>query len=116
MMSTCTVALLQVTSAGLDWAANLTNNPVIDTWQTWSPGGTRIACQTDRDGDFEIYVMNADGSGQTNLTNNPAAHDISPTWSPDGTQIFFRSDRGGERFDYKPYVMSADGSHVMPVE
>ena len=115
MTSTCTVALLQVTSAGLDWAANLTNNPAIDTSQAWSPDGTRIAFETDRDGDFEIYVMNADGSGQTNLTNNPAACDISPTWPPDGTQIFFRSDRGGERFDYKPYVMNADGSDVTGV-
>jgi len=61
-------------------------------------------------------MMNADGSAQTNLTNNPAANDISPTWSPDGTQIFFRSDRDGERFDYKPYVMNADGSGVSPVE
>jgi len=43
MMSTCTVALLQVTSAGLDWAANLTNNPAIDTSQAWSPEGTQIA-------------------------------------------------------------------------
>ena len=115
-MSTCTVALLQVTAAGLDWAANLTNNPAIHTLQPWSLDGMHIAFETDRDGDFEIYVMNADGSGQTNLTNNPAANDISPTWSPDGTQIFFRSDRDGERFDYKPYVMNADGSDVIPAD
>jgi TolB protein len=95
---------------------NLTNNPGIDTAQARSPDGTRIAFETNRDGDFEIYVMNADGSGQTNLTNNPAAYDIAPVWSPDGTQIFFQSDRDGERFEYKSYVMSADGSNVTPVE
>jgi len=77
---------------------------------------TRIAFETNRDGAFEIYVMNADGSGQTNLTNNPAAYDIAPIWSPDGTQIFLQSDRDGERFEYKSYVMSADGSNVTPVE
>jgi Tol biopolymer transport system component len=95
---------------------NLTNNPALDTSQAWSPDGTRIVFETDRDGDFEIYVMNADGSGQTNLTNNAAAYDINPSWSADGTQIFFRSDRGRERFDYKRYVMDADGSDVTPVE
>jgi len=51
--------------------------------------------------------MNADGSGQTNLTNDPAA-DLSPAWSPDGTKIAFNSDRGGGAQDI--YVMNADGS------
>jgi hypothetical protein len=44
-------------------------------------GGGVIAFQSDRDRQDEIYVMNADGSGETNLTNNPAA-DTKPTWSP----------------------------------
>ena len=67
-MSTCTVALLQVTSAGLDTAANLTNNPAIDTSQAWSPEGTRIAFETDRDGErfeYKPCVMNADGPDVT---------------------------------------------------
>jgi len=42
---------------------------------------TKIAFLSDRDGNNEIYVMNADGSEQTNLTNNPAS-DYSPSWSP----------------------------------
>ena len=95
---------------------NLTNNPAIDTSPAWSPDGTRIVFETNHDGDFEIYVMDADGSGQTNLTNNPAAYDIAPAWSPDGRQIIFRSDRDGDRFEYKPYVMNADGSQVTPLE
>ena len=41
----------------------------------------RTAFDSNRDGDYEIYVMNADGSGQTNLTNN-SAWDESPAWSP----------------------------------
>ena len=48
---------------------------------TESGGGTQIAFMSDRDGNGEIYVMNADGSGQTNLTNNPA-YDDEPAWSP----------------------------------
>jgi hypothetical protein len=42
---------------------------------------TKIAFHSNRDGNAEIYVMNADGSEQTNLTNNPA-HDMFPSWSP----------------------------------
>jgi Tol biopolymer transport system component len=47
----------------------------------WSPDGSRIAFESYRDGNFEIYVMNADGSGQTRITNN-TANDESPDWSP----------------------------------
>jgi len=46
-----------------------------------SPDGTRIAFQTDRDGNVEIYVMNADGSAETNLTNDPA-DDFQPYFQP----------------------------------
>jgi hypothetical protein len=95
---------------------NLTNNPAIDTSPSWSPDGGRIAFETDRDGDFEIYIMNPDGSEQTNLTNSPAAYDITPVWSADGGQISFRSDRDGQRFEYRSYVMDADGSNVTPLE
>jgi Tol biopolymer transport system component len=51
-------------------------------------------------------VMNADGSGQTNLTNN-AAWDYGPAWSPDGSKIAFTSSRDG---DSEIYVMNPDGS------
>jgi hypothetical protein len=68
----------------------------------------RIAFASDRDGNFEIYVMNADGSGVTRLTNNPA-DDRFPSWSPDGKRIAFTSDRDGNR---EIYVMNADGSGV----
>ena len=44
-------------------------------------GGGKVAFLSDRDGNLEIYVMNADGSNQTRLTNNPAM-DIAPSWGP----------------------------------
>ena len=72
-----------------------------------SPGENgKIAFTSTRDGNYEVYVMNADGSGQANLTNN-AAVDYEPSWSPDGTQIAFISDRDGNG---EVYVMNADGS------
>ena len=60
----------------------LTDNYADDFMHSWSPDGTRIAFGSNRDGNGEIYVMNADGSGQTRLTNNPA-EDAVPAWSPE---------------------------------
>ena len=77
------------------------------TVSTPSPVG-RIAFTSSRDGNNEIYVMNADGSGVTRLTDNPAA-DQDPAWSPDGTRLAFTSTRDGNA---EIYVMNADGSGV----
>ena len=54
----------------------------------------------------DIYVMNANGSGEAALTTNPAS-DNAPAWSPDGTRIAFASTRDGNS---EIYVMNADGS------
>jgi len=50
----------------------LTHSPYGDIEPAWSPDGGRVAFQSNRDGNSEIYVMNADGTGQHNLTQNPA--------------------------------------------
>lgn len=66
----------------------------------------KIAFVSARDGNDEIYIMNSDGSEQTNLSNSPA-NEWFPSWSPDGNKIVFMSDRTGH---FEIYVMNADGS------
>ncbi|HEY9283827.1 MAG TPA: DUF4214 domain-containing protein, partial [Pyrinomonadaceae bacterium] len=74
----------------------------------------RVLFTSQRDGNAEIYVMNGDGTGLTNLTNNPA-QDVTPVWSPDGTRIAFSSTRtgpGNTGGHTNIYVMDADGGNV----
>src|SRR5207237_1385985 len=67
----------------------LTNTPGNDAAPAWSPDGSKIAFSSTRDGNHEIYVMNAtDGSGLVRLTND-ALWDDHPAWSPDGSKIAF---------------------------
>ena len=68
---------------------------------------SRIVFTSRRDGNNEIYVMDADGGNQENLTNHPA-YDADPAWSPDGTKIAFVSRRDGVS---QIYVMGADGKN-----
>lgn len=62
---------------------------------TWSPDGTQLVFDSDRSGNREIWVVNADGTGLRNLTDD-AATDMEPTWSPDGSTITWTSSRSGE--------------------
>ena len=76
-----------------------------------APKTEKIAFSSNRKGNWEIYIMNPDGSRQERLTRNGAG-DYSPVWSPTGEQILFVSDRNGFR---DLYVMDADGSRVRRV-
>ncbi|MFC2006008.1 PQQ-binding-like beta-propeller repeat protein [Chloroflexota bacterium] len=67
----------------------------------------KIAFVSDRDGDEEIYIMDTDGSGLTQLTNNSEV-DRDPRWSPDGSKIAFWSQRDGNS---EIYVMNSNGSN-----
>lgn len=93
----------------------LTDGEGFDSHGVWAPVSTtstapavngEIAFASDLDGDFEIWLMNADGSSPHQLTDNPAA-DLSPAWSPDGSRLAFISNRDGND---ELYTMNADGS------
>ena len=86
----------------------LTDTPGENKLPAWSPDGAKLAFQSNRNrwptlpdyvplgydpvefGDFEIYLMSIDGSGQINLTNNPREDDSFPAWSRDGHLVFSR--------------------------
>ena len=70
--------------------------------------GAQIAFTSFRDGNGEIYVMDADGGNLRNLTRNPAL-DYAPAWSPDGGSIAFTSNRDG---NFEIYVMDAKGRNL----
>ena len=73
---------------------------------TWSPDGRQIAFASNRDGNWEIYRMNVDGSNLVNLTND-AQQDNFPAWSPgDGSYIAFMTDRDG---NWEIYRMNTEG-------
>jgi Tol biopolymer transport system component len=101
------IFVINVDGTGL---TNLTHNSTHQDWRpAWSPDGTRIPFQSNRDGNNEIYVMNADGSNPVRLTfdNHP---DQEPDWSPDGNKIVFDSNRDG---NLEIWVMNADGTDEM---
>ena len=68
----------------------------------------QIAFFSARDGNSEIYVMDADGKNQRRLIHHPA-DDGLPSWSPDGQKIAFSSDRNGGKIQI--YVMDSDGKN-----
>jgi TolB protein len=87
-----------VTSPGSDWGV------------AWSPDGGRLAFTSDQGGDQGVYVVNADGSGERQLTDLPEASAIRPAWSPDGTRLSFVV-HDGEQWDV--WVVNADGSGLL---
>jgi Tol biopolymer transport system component len=73
---------------------------------TWSPDSAKIAFSSNRNGSYEIYVMNRDGSGVQQLTHGSKAGCRHPTWSPDGREIAFSTG-----WNEAIYVMNANGSN-----
>ncbi len=90
----------------------LTNNGNVNAQPAWSPDGTKIAFIrfTRRQTNLTIWVMNADGSGQTQLTTEAQGDSGTPGWAPNGSMIvFYRWTGVGDDNDI--WVMDADGSN-----
>jgi hypothetical protein len=85
----------------------LTQDTVASEFEgAFSPDGTRIAFVSDRGGNAELYVMNADGSGVQRLTSTPATEG-SPSWVPNGRSIVYTSDATGHT---QVWIINVDGS------
>ena len=78
---------------------------------SFSPDGSEILFAANHDGDLEIFVVNADGSDQRQLTDNDG-QDFFPSWSPDGNTIVFSSDRSGA---VELFLMDTDGGNQRPL-
>lgn len=77
----------------------------------WSPDGNRLAVVLTRDGNSQIYIVNADGSGLRRLSRSSGI-DTEPTFTLDGKEIFFTSDRGGSAQVYRVSVEGGDARRV----
>lgn len=78
----------------------------------WSPDGTQIAFQSDRGGDFDIYLMRPDGSDQHVILGGPA-NQVANSWLPDGRLVITDGSAGGNVPDW--YLINADGSGKTPL-
>jgi len=77
-----------------------------NTQPSWSPAGDKIAYTTwEKNGEINIFTVNADGSGLMQLTRR-CGENICPSWSPDGQMIVFSSNRSGKQ---KLYTMDSKG-------
>lgn len=101
------------TPIGTNTATSNTASPASDrkdngsgTASLASDPSNQIAFISSRDGNFEIYLMNADGTGQTRLTFS-SYDDFGPVWSPDGKKIAYFSVISGFN---QIFIMNADGS------
>lgn len=78
-----------------------------DSMPSWSPLGDRIAYASQQGGNWDIWVINTNGTGQVRLTDDPGI-DAMPVWLPDGSGIVFRSTRDGA---WGIWVMNPDGAN-----
>src|SRR5438874_2710686 len=91
-----------------------------NVYPAFSPDGGKIVFTSNRTSTSQVYVMNADGSGQTQLTFDAQPKDQVPDWSPDGSEIAYLADTHGISDVVNPswgdiWVMNADGSDQHPI-
>src|SRR6476469_2139637 len=93
----------------------LTSGSVDNAYPAFSPDGTKIVFTSRRTGTSQVWVMNADGSNQTQLTFDAQPKDQVPDWSPDGSKIAYLADTHGIADMGNSWgdiwVMNANGTH-----
>jgi Tol biopolymer transport system component len=87
----------------------LTDTPGYDAEGSYSPDGKQIVFCSNRNGNLELYIMDADGQNVRQLTHAPGCYNGGPFFSPDGKQVVFRSDRK-EKDRLQLYVINVDGT------
>jgi Tol biopolymer transport system component len=89
----------------------LADSSALDDYPVWSSTGDRLAFDSFRTGNWEVFSVDADGSHLTQLTDSPG-EDGFVDWAPDGNRIAFDSDRDG---DFEIYVMDLDSGEVTQI-
>jgi len=100
-------------SADASTDEDLTLFTAFDSWPSWSPNGTRLAFESNRDDPqhTEVYALTLAGRVVSRLTTDSGFADAQPAWSPLGDRIAFVSDRDSAKYDI--YLMRTDGSDVV---
>lgn len=97
---------------------NLTDGPAQDSNPFWSPDGSRIAFESDRNGFMQIFLMNSDGTDVKQVSTGEAEHrfetsqhfEASNPWSPDGSKLLFTERQPGEK-TWLLYTIGVDGEN-----
>jgi Tol biopolymer transport system component len=102
---------LDIFEANLDGTGlkRLTDSPGYDAEGSYAPDGRHIVFCSQRQGDLELYVMDADGKNVRQLTHAPGCYNGGPFFSPDGKRVIFRADRKKKDF-LQIHVINANGS------
>ena len=93
--------VVSVLSLGTGQSRVVANYPGSNSAPAWSPDGRKLAVVLTRDGNSQIYTVNADGSGGLSRLTSSSAIDTEPNFSPDGQWMLFTSDRGGSPQIYR---------------
>jgi Tol biopolymer transport system component len=81
----------------------------------WSPDGSRILFWSNRTGRPQLWIMNADGSAATRITDNAGGENLEGDWSPDGSRIAFRRCEGSGPGACNIWLINADGTQMRPL-